>query len=100
VSLSEDTIDATLDADGHLQLAHAPRVPPGPVRVTVRAATPVPRRTLADVLREIAAGQRASGFPGRPAAEILADDAARADEDAGRDAEHTAARRPAPPGGP
>jgi hypothetical protein len=71
VSASEETIDATLDANGQLQLSRPPRLPPGPVRVTIRAATaPGPRRGLADVIREIAAEQRSRGFTGRSAAEL------------------------------
>jgi hypothetical protein len=51
------------------------------------------RRGLADVIREIAADQRTRGFPGRPAAELLAEDDARRAEDAERDQELDAARR-------
>jgi hypothetical protein len=100
VNLVEETIDATLDANGQLQLSHPPSLPPGAVRVTIRAAAPKPQRTLADVIREIAAEQRASGFPGRSAAELSAEDDARADEDAERDRELEAARRPPASGGP
>jgi hypothetical protein len=84
VSVIEETIDATLDANGQLQLAHPPRLPPGPVRVTIRAAVPGHRRGLADVIREIAAEQRSRGFPGRSAADLRTDDEARLDEDAER----------------
>lgn len=49
----------------------------------------VPKRQLADVLRQIAADQRARGFVGRSAAEIEADLA----EDVERDAKLDAARR-------
>jgi hypothetical protein len=100
VSALEETIDATLDASGQLQLSHQPSLPPGPVRVTIRAAVPPLRRGLADVVREIATEQRARGFPGRPAAEILAEHAARQDEDAERDRELDAARRARPLGNP
>jgi hypothetical protein len=100
VSCIEETIDATLDANGKLQLAHQPRLPPGPVRVTIRAAALAPRRGLADVIREIAAEQRARGFPGRWAGDLSAEEDARLDEDAERDRELDAARRAAPPGGP
>jgi hypothetical protein len=101
VSLMEETIDAVLDGNGQLQLAHQPHVTPGPVRVTIRAATAQgPQRRLADVLQELAAEQRARGFPGRSAAELRADEDASLDEDAERDQELDAARRTAPPGGP
>jgi len=71
---------------------------PGPVRVTIRSVVPTAqRRGLADVLREIAAEQRASGFPGRSAADIQAELDAQADEDAERDRELDAARRGAAP---
>jgi hypothetical protein len=97
----EEAIDATLDANGQLWLSHQPRVPPGPVRVTIRAAAgPGSRRGLADVIREIAAEQRARGFPGRSAAELRAEDDARLDENAERDRELDAARRTAALGGP
>jgi hypothetical protein len=66
------------------------------MRVTIRAAvTQAPRRGLAEVVREIAAEQRARGFPGRSAADLHAEDAARLDEDAERDRELGAARRTA-----
>jgi hypothetical protein len=101
VSGSEETIDATLDANGQLRLAHPSRLPPGPVQVTIRAAPALgPRRGLADVIREIAAEQRSRGFPGRSAAELRAEDDARLDEDAERDRELDAARGAASPGGP
>jgi hypothetical protein len=101
VSAIEETVDATLDANGQLWLSHQPRVPPGPVRVTIRAAAaPGPRRGLADVIREIAAEQRSRGFPGRSAADLRAEDDARSDEDAERDRELGAARGAASRGGP
>jgi hypothetical protein len=96
----EETIEATLDANGQLQLAHQPRLSPGPVRVTIRAAAIGPRRGLADVIREIAADQRTRGFPGRSAAELRAEEDARVAEDAERDRELDAARRSPSPGGP
>ena len=43
MSAIEETIDATLDSNGQLRLAHQPQLPPGPVRVTIRAAQ-APRR--------------------------------------------------------
>jgi hypothetical protein len=89
----EETIDATPDANGQLQLTHPPRLPPGPVRVTIRTAgAPRPRRTLADVIREIAAGQRARGFPGRSAEDLRAEEEERLIEDTERDEELDAAR--------
>ena len=101
MSSLEETIDATLDSAGQLHLSHAPGLPPGPVRVTIRpAGAPAPRRSLADVIDEIAADQRARGFPGRSAAEIQADDEARQAEDEERDRELDAARGAAPSGGP
>ena len=35
MSLFEETIDATLDANGQLQLSSQPQLPAGPVRVTI-----------------------------------------------------------------
>lgn len=100
MSTLEETIDATLDASGQLTLSHQPRLPPGPVRVTIRAVAPLnSRRGLADVIREIAAEQRARGFPGRSAAEIQSEDDARREEDAERDRELDVARHSAAPGG-
>jgi len=101
VSAGEETIDATLDSNGQLRLSHQPRLPPGPVRVTIRTvAASGARRGLADVVREIAAEQRARGFPGRSAAELRAEEDACLDEDAERDRELDAARRATPAGGP
>ena len=98
---AEETVDATLDGNGQLRLSQRLQLPPGPVRVTVRvAAGPGPRRGLADVLRDIAAGQRARGFPGRSAAEVRAEEEARQQEDDERDRELDAARGVAPAGGP
>ena len=100
MNLNEQTIDATLDANGQLRLSQAPQLPPGPVRVTIRAARALgARRGLADVIREIAAEQRSRGFPGRSAPDLRAEDDARLDEDAERDRELDAARRTASPGG-
>ena len=71
MSAIEETIEGTLDSNGQLRLSHQPRLPPGPVRVTIRVAAAVgPRRGLADVIREIAADQRSRGFPGRSAADL------------------------------
>jgi hypothetical protein len=41
MNVTEETIDATLDQSGQLQLAHQPRLPPGPVQVTIRVAATV-----------------------------------------------------------
>jgi hypothetical protein len=101
MSALEETIDATLGPDGHLRLTHPSRLPPGPVRVTIRLADdPGRRRGLADVLGEIAAEQRARGFPGRSAEELRAEEDERLADDAERDRELDAARRGAAPGGP
>jgi hypothetical protein len=97
----EETIEATLDSGGQLQLAHRSQLPPGPVQVTIRvaAASRPQQRGLADVIREIAADQRSHGFPGRSTADLLAEDEARLAEDAERDRELDAARRGASVGG-
>ena len=97
----EETIEATLDANGQLQLRQPPRLPPGPVHVTIRVAAGVGRRRgLAEVIREIAAEQRSRGFPGRSAEDLRAEDDARLTDDAERDAELEAARRQASSGSP
>lgn len=96
----EETIDATLDSNGQLKLSHLPTLPPGPVQVTIRVAMTGPQRGLADVIREIAAEQRARGFAGRAAAELQAEEDARLLEDIQRDKELDAARRGASSGGP
>src|SRR5438874_12823966 len=93
VSATEETIDATLDASGQLRLTHPPRLPPGPVRVTIRvAAAGVSRRGMADVIQESDADQRLRGFHGRTAAELQAEEEARQAEDDERDREQDAAR--------
>ncbi len=90
-----------MDANGQLCLTRQPRLPAGPVHVTIRVAVPSgPQRGLADVIREIAAEQRSRGFLGRSAAELRAEEDARLDEDTQRDRELDAARRVASPGGP
>jgi hypothetical protein len=99
MSALEETMDATLDANGQLQLSHQPQLPPGPVRVTIRA-TATPRPSLADVIRAIAAEQRARGFPGRAAAGLRVEDALTEEEDAERDRELDTARRPTSAGEP
>jgi len=101
MNVIEETIEATLNSNGQLQLARQPRLLPGPVRVTIRVAAAVgPLRGLADVIREIAAEQRSRGFPGRSAADLRAEDDERLAEDAERDRELDAARRGASSGGP
>jgi hypothetical protein len=101
VSVTEETIDATLNANGQLSLARSPQLPAGPVSVTIRLLpAPTTRRGLADVIREIAGEQRARGYPGRSAAELSAEEDAHLLEDADRDRELEAARRPHGPGGP
>lgn len=93
MNVMEETIDATLDSNGQLQLAQQPRLPPGPVQVTIRPVSAVrQQRGLADVIREIAAEQRARGFAGRSAGELRAEEEARLAEDAERDQELDAAR--------
>ena len=95
MSLLEETMDATLDSNGQLRLSNESQLPPGPVRVTIRVTEAHgPKRGLADVIREIAAEQRARGFPGRSAVELCAED-----EDAERDQELDAARRRVAPEG-
>ncbi len=96
MNVAEETIDATLDSDGRLRLTHQPRLPPGPVRVTIRvAATAEPRRGLADVIRELAAEQHSRGCLGRSAEDLRAEEDERLAEDADRDRELDAARREA-----
>lgn len=86
MSLAQETIDATLDANGQLSLIHPPQLPPGLVRVTIRAAV-APRGGIAEVALEIAAEQRARGFPGRSKAELQAEAEERLAEDAEWDRE-------------
>ncbi|MGC8641265.1 MAG: hypothetical protein ACP5XB_15475 [Isosphaeraceae bacterium] len=101
MNVIEETIDATLDSNGQLRLTHQPRLPPGPVRVTIRVAAAVgPKRGLADVIREIAAEQRSRGFPGRSSEDLSSEDDARLADDSERDRELDAARRGSSAGGP
>ncbi|MGH7169620.1 MAG: hypothetical protein ACRELF_09730 [Gemmataceae bacterium] len=101
MNVIEETIEANLDSNGQLRLARQTRLPPGPVRVTIRAAAAVgPQRGLADVIREIAAEQRSRGFPGRSAEDLRAEDDACLAEDAERDRELDGVRRGTSPGGP
>jgi hypothetical protein len=97
----EETIEATLDSSGQLRLTHPPRLPPGPVQVTIRvAATAGARRGLADVIRDIAAEQRGRGFAGCSAEDLRDEEEALAAEDAERDRELDAASRQSSPGAP
>ena len=41
MNIIEETIEATLGANGQLRLTHQPQLPSGPVRVTIRVATAV-----------------------------------------------------------
>ncbi len=101
MNVIEETIDAMPDSNGQLRLTHQPRLPPGPVRVTIRVAAPAgPQRGLADVIREIAAEQRSRGFPGRSSENLSSEDDARLAEDAERDRELDAAGRGSSSGGP
>src|SRR6266702_507250 len=100
MNVIEETIEATLDSNGQLQLTHQPRLPPGPVRVTIRVAAPVgPRRGMADVIKKIVADQRLRGFHGRTSAELKAEEDACQAEERERDREQDAARQGASPGG-
>jgi hypothetical protein len=101
VDVIEETMDATLDSNGQLRLTHQPRLPPGPVRVTIRVAPAAgPQRGLADVIREIAAEQRSRRYPGRSSDDLSSEEDARLAEDAERDHELDAARRGASSGRP
>ncbi len=101
MNVIEETIEATLDPNGQLRLTHQPRLPPGPVRVTIRVAAAVgPRRSMADVIQEIDADQRLRGFHGRTAAELQAEEEACQAEDDERDREQDTARCGLSPGGP
>jgi len=89
----QETIQATLGPDGQLVLKHQPRLPPGPVEVTIRVTAPTAgKRGLADVVREIEAEQRHRGFSGRSAADLRAEEEVRQVEDAEREQELDAAR--------
>jgi hypothetical protein len=81
MSLSEETIEATLNPDGTLALDHGPALPPGRVRVIIQAAPPAGRRGLADVMDEVRRQQQARGYAGRTPDEMRADEAARREED-------------------
>jgi hypothetical protein len=94
MNVIEETIEATLESNGQLRLIRKPRLPPGPVQVTIRlAAQAGPRRGMASVIEEIDTDQRLRGFHGRTAAELQAEEEARHAEDDERDREQEAARR-------
>jgi hypothetical protein len=100
MNLTEEVIDATLEADGTLQLVRPPQLPPGPVRVTIQVVDSTrAKRTLADVIRDIAADQRSRGYSGRSVEELRAEADQQAAEDDERDRELDAARRPFGQGG-
>jgi hypothetical protein len=100
MSLTEEVIDAVLEADGSLRLSHSPTISPGPVRVTISTVSPQPKRGMADVIREIAAEQRARGYMGRSAEELKAEEELQHEEDEERDREQESARQKAGPGVP
>ena len=84
-----------------LRLAHPPKLPPGPVQVTICAVTATRKgRGIADVACEIASEQRSRGDVGRSEAELLSEEEARLEEDTERDRELNGARGAVPPGGP
>ncbi len=68
MSTFEETIEATLNADGQIVLSRPTTAPPGPIQVTIRTAASAPsekpaiREAVADVIRRIAARQR-RGIP-------------------------------------
>jgi hypothetical protein len=100
MNVIEETIDGTLYSNGQLQLSQQPQLPPGPVRVSISvAATVVPQRGSADVIREIAADQRSRGFPGRSPEDLSSEEDACLADDAERDREQDAVRRGSSPGG-
>ncbi len=92
MSLLEEVIPATLDSNGEVHLSHPSQVPPGPVLVTIRVNPANTRRSLADVIREIAAEQRARGYPGRSSRDLQAEEDALHAEDEARDQELDSAR--------
>ena len=65
-------VQGTIKPDGTLELNQQPKLPPGPVLVSVQpmASSPVRPRGLADVIDAIRQGQQARGFQGRSAQEI------------------------------
>ena len=97
MKVDEETIDATLDVNGQLQLEHPTQVQPGPVKVTIRTvAATRPKPGLADVIRQIRADQLARGFQGLTSEELqrLEADAAAEDEAYDREMEQARALPP------
>jgi hypothetical protein len=68
MSLDVVVVQGNLKPDGTLELDEKPALGPGRVQVTLRslAADSPSERNLSDVLKEIHAAQRASGFVARP----------------------------------
>jgi hypothetical protein len=85
MSTPQITLRGTVRPDGTLDLETPVSLPPGPVCVTInsvsRQESGALRRSLAEVLQEIDAGQRARGYRGRTALEMEADEAQRVAED-------------------
>ena len=99
MNLIEETIEATLDSSGQLQLTHPPTLPPGPVQVTIRVAAAVrPKRGLADVIREIRADQIARGFQGLTTEQLRQQEAEVEAENDAYDREMESIRALPPPG--
>jgi hypothetical protein len=77
MSQAHEVIDAMLESDGTLRLAHAPQLPAGPVRVIIQAVDPArPQQTQADVIRQIRADQIARGCHGLTAEQLRQREAA------------------------
>lgn len=76
-------VQATLKPDGTLELDQKPNLPPGRVQVIVQPLPPSPaaRRGLVDAMDEIRRSQRARGYLGRTPEEMLAEEAARREDD-------------------
>jgi hypothetical protein len=85
MSTTQITLRGTVRADGTLDLETPVSLPPGPVRVTINPVSShesnPARRSLAEVLQEIDAGQQARGYRGSIAEEMEADAAQRRAED-------------------
>ena len=92
-----ETIEGMIEPGGHLRLSHQTKIGPGSVQVTIRCfAAVTPRRTLADVIREIRAAQDKRGGYRRTAEEMAEWEAERMGADEERDRILDAARRPFP----
>ncbi len=70
-----------IQPDGTLHVEEKVNLPPGPVSVTVQAATALARKPTLQVLEEIRADRAARGMVGRSAEEIDAEINAMRDED-------------------